>query len=193
MVLESLTNKPKKVDTEKDYQSRLLNFYNLGDNNLVSRKKRKQLLSDYWEYIFDLGQESKNRLGRVKTEQVLGSLKEAECQINELLEMKVFPIVSVSKKRLERIKKNKGIRAGRTWLANIKVIAGTFAVKPYVPKKEVYEKNEERVLLQIEVPINSLKARVTGIGKKAHFQGVVCFREKFIPIDRIKVFKNYPL
>jgi hypothetical protein len=99
--------------------------------------------------------------------------KEAKAFIENLYAQGDRPIVTVPKQYIDSLKQ--GLRPYATWIG-LPLIAATFGREPYVPN------GEERVLVQVEIPVDKIKPRFTGPNKT--FSGVVVL-EPPIPPDAI--------
>jgi len=99
--------------------------------------------------------------------------KEAKNFIENLYAQVGRPMVSVPKKYMESLKQ--GLRPYATWIG-LPLIAATFGRDPYLPT------GEERILVQVEIPVDRIKPRFTGPNKA--FSGVVVL-ESPIPTDAI--------
>jgi len=98
-------------------------------------------------------------------------LDEASEFITDLWERGERPTVSVPKQYAECLKE--GLKPHSTWIPGAEVIAATFGRSPYLPN------DEERIIVNVNIPPNRIKPRLTGPDKSFH--GVVILEGPISP------------
>ncbi len=172
----------EKKYSNEDMQEKLLNLY-AGED-----KDKRLLLKKYWDYIEDTSESIQKDLEigyKRHKEDIVSEKEEIKQFITQLLDNKIFPVISLPKKFLDIIKKEGGIHARDTYIPGVKLIAGILGMKPYE------KQGEDRVLLEIQCKPEDLDPRFTG--KNKSYNGVVVFNKDFIPLEKINIKKPAPM